>query len=267
MRRSSIILLTTAALGAILLTGCGNAPGSVAGDPLAVKLVDAEKKMQGWGGVEMSMTFSGHGALSGRTLPCIAMTSSTEPAETFTMDYVTSPDSSSGCSGSPDETVTIDYADGTLYVTDPTDYSADGPKGCDVRITSHAVSADLAEEFMGEQTSQTKMADLMKAATKISGDEHTITVAVDTAAMMKLGNTSIPAGADPDDIDVTAVAQLDDDGAMASLTMTIQAGDEGSLDIDTHYAKASAKPELPDSKCVTAGSPATSADDIKGYLT
>lgn len=266
MRKLPILTVAALMLTGAVLTGCGNAPGSVAGDPLAIRLIDAEKKMQQWDGVEMSMNFNTDGALSGRTLPCLTMTTSNKPSETFTMDYVSSPSSSSECSGSPQDTVTIDYSGSAMYVTDPSGYSADRPEGCQATVTSHQVSTDLAEEFVSLQTNQAKMADLMKAATDISGDDHTISVAIDTEAMMKLGKNSIPSGADPDDIDVTAVAEVDAAGAMTSLTMVIDADGQGSISILTQYAKASAKPTMPPDKCVTEGSPAHSTDDIQGYL-
>jgi hypothetical protein len=180
------------------------------------------------------------------------------------MRWVNTPTKSDPSTGPDDATVRIDYADSTLYVTDPT---VDVDNDCEVAVTSHRVSGDLAEKFVQQQTNQTKMADLMKTATKISGDDRQISVAIDTEAMLKLGKSSIPSGVDPDDIDVTADATLDENGALAGLVMKISAGDQGGLTIDTRYHQASQQPSAPDKKSVTQGSPASSTADITGYLT
>jgi hypothetical protein len=91
MRKTPVTILAAVALTGALLTACGNAPGSVAGDPLAVKLVDAEKKMEQWDAVGLTMMFDGDGALSSTTLPCIDLTSTTHPTESFSMRWVKTP--------------------------------------------------------------------------------------------------------------------------------------------------------------------------------
>ncbi len=270
MRKLPALFSVAAVAGGVLLSGCGHAPGSVAGDPLAASLVRAEAKMQAREATQMSITFTGSGRLGSAYLPCMTLLTSTRPQETFSMDYIKDNTSSTGCSGDDTDTVTLHYADNLIYVTDvgrPPATSAGSKSGsCPHEVTSHAVSGELAEKFVGQQTGQAKMADMMKAATEISGDNHQITVHIDAAALAKVGGTSIPSGADLDDIDVTAVALLDAEGALSSLALTMEMGDVGSLKIGSSYQKSTEKPELPDPACVRKGGAFSSESQLQSVL-
>lgn len=270
MRKLPALLSVAAVAGGLLLSGCGSAPGSVAGDPLATTLVQAEAKMQAWEATRMSITFTGSGQLASAKLPCMTLLTSTRPQQSFSMDYIKNNAATNGCSGDDTDTVTLHYANNSVYVTDtarPPATSAGSKSGrCPDETTSHAVSGELAEKFVGQQTGQAKMADMMKAATKISGDHHQITVQVDAAAMAKIGGTSIPSGADLDKVDVTAVVQLDAEGALSSLTLTMGMGDVGSLKIASSYQKSTEKPESPDSACVRKGEAFSSESQLQSVL-
>lgn len=270
MRKLPALFAVAAVAGGVLLSGCGNAPGSVAGDPLAGTLIQAETKLQAWAATQMSITFTGSGQLGSANLPCMTLLSSTRPQETFSMDYIKDNASTGGCSGDDTDTVTLHYANNQIYVTDagrpPATSAGSKSDSCQHPITSHAVSGDLAEKFVGQQTGQAKMADMMKAATEISGDNHQITVQVDAAAMAKVGGTKIPSGADLDDVDVTAVALLDAEGALSSLTLTMGMGDVGSLKIASSYQQSTEKPELPDPACVRKGEPFSSESQLQSVL-
>lgn len=269
MRKLPALLFVAAVAGGLLLSGCGSAPGSVAGDPLATTLVQAEAKMQTWEATRMSIIFTGSGRLSSAKLPCMTLLTSTRPQESFSMDYIKNNAATNGCSGddTDTDTVTLHYANNSVYVTDTARPRATSvgskPGKCPDETTSHTVSGELAEKFVGQQTGQAKMADMMKAATNISGDDHQITVQVDAAALAKISGTSIPSGADLDKVDVAAVVQLDAEGALSSLTLTIGMGDVGSLKIASSYQKSTDKPESPDSACVRKGEAFSSESQLQ----
>lgn len=68
----------SAILGATLLAGCGAAPGSVSGDPLAQQLVAAEQQQRGWAAARTTMVFDGSGQLGSASLPSATAISGTE---------------------------------------------------------------------------------------------------------------------------------------------------------------------------------------------
>lgn len=132
--------------------------------------------------------------------------------------------------------------------------------------TSHHATGDLARRFVAEQSKQPKMADMLAAATDISGDDQRISVTLDPATMVELGTTEIPAGTDLKDVEAHADIELAADGSLSMFDVTVGSGDAGSVTIHTRYEKANTAPAMPPSKCVTKGEEYSSTDQIKSLL-
>lgn len=260
---------------AVTLGGCAAAPGSVSDEPLARTVVAAQSAVQQWEAVHVDLVLDASGRLSsGVSLPCFSMTSAAgDPASTdddrFTMQVVRDASGGDSCRGDADRTTTLSYDGGTLYVTKPSSVGRSGGSGatCRQASTAHRISGELAQQLR-EQGSGTPVDKLLSTATAIGGTDRRVELTLDTAAVAELNTTmTLPSSVDPDDIDTTAVVEIDGAGTLTRMTFRIAADEIGSVQVDARYSRAGTEGlTTPAPSCTTPGRTLTDPSDLQSLL-